>query len=119
MVRFLILHQPVTNIPKLQLFKKSMMGEMFISSNFIQNRPDGSDMATIYTILGEYGLNINDFNNNGQLTEKQERHGMEVLKKQAHYMLDELLAISNIVANNITDLKPQELNYPLIFKAKG
>jgi len=105
--------------PKVALFKKSMMGEMFISSNFIQNRPDGSDMATIYVLLEQYGLKLADFNNNGQLTEEQERHGLEVFKKQANYMLDELLAISNIVANNKTSLKPEELNYPLIFKTKG
>lgn len=101
------------------MFKKSEMGEMFISSNFIHNRPDGSDMATVYVILGQYGLTLDDFNTNGQLTEAQERHGMEVFKKQAPYMLDELLAISNIVANNNTALKPQELNYPLMFKPQG
>ena len=105
--------------PKVALFKKSMMGEMFISSNFIRNRPDGSDMVTAYVLLKEYGITLADFNSNGQLTEKQEQNGMEVFKKQAPYMLDELLAISNMVANNKTALKPQELNYPLIFKAKG
>lgn len=105
--------------PKVALFKKSMMGEMFISSNFIQNRPDGSDAATLYVILGTYGLTLNDFNDNGQLTEAQERHGMEVLKQQAPYLLDELLAISNMVANGDSPIKPDALNYPLIFKAKG
>ncbi len=105
--------------PKAALFKKSMMGEMFISSNFTQNRPDGSDIASIYAILGTYGLSLNDFNNNGQITKQQEQHGRDVFRKQAPYMLDELLAISNIVANNQTSLKPEDLYYPLIFKAKG
>ena len=105
--------------PKVALFKKSRMGEMFISSNFIQNRPDGSDMATVYVLLNEYGLSLADFNKNGQLTEKQERHGMEVFKKQAPYLLDELLAISNMVANQKEQPIAVELNYPLIFKAKG
>lgn len=104
---------------KVTTFKKSMMGEMFISSNFVQNRPDGSDIATVYVILGTYGLTLKDFNQNGQLTEAQERNGMQVYKKQATYILDDLLATSNIVANNRTELRSSELNYPLIFKAKG
>ncbi|MBP6409793.1 MAG: family 43 glycosylhydrolase [Pseudarcicella sp.] len=104
---------------KVAQFKKSMMGEMFISSNFIHNRPDGSDIATIYVLLGNYGLTLKDFNSNGQLTDIQEQKGKITFKKQAIYMLDELLAISNIIPNSNKELKSQELNYPLIFKKKG
>lgn len=103
--------------PKVKEFMKSKLGKLFITSNFVYNRPDGSDAATFYTLLGTYGVKLSDFNDNGQLTKEHEEKGIATFQSQTRYMLDELLAISNIVANNKKTLEPKDLNYPLIFKA--
>ncbi len=99
-------------------FCNSSMGEVFITSNFLRGRPDGSDAATLYVILGRYGISLDDFSNNGVLTIDQEQKGRDVLFEQARYILDELLAISNTIPNSDVESK-YDLAYPLIFRAQG
>ncbi|PWJ35028.1 nucleoside hydrolase-like domain-containing protein [Sediminitomix flava] len=80
-----------------QAFLTSEMGKLFIESNFMYNRPDGSDCATFYTILGDYGLTLNDFYTNGVITEEQERYAETAFKNNANKMMQELLALSQVV----------------------
>lgn len=80
-------------------FEKSRLGALFMKSKFVYGKPDGSDCATFYTILGEYGVGLDDYNDNGQTTREQEAAAKNTYRSRAHDMLDELMRISNIAAS--------------------
>ena len=92
------------NGPKARAFKRSVMGDLFIKSNFLKGRPDGSDAATFYVILGNHGVKLSDYNSNGNLTAQHEAAASSIFKRNASNMLDELLEISN---NGVQDGNPQ------------
>jgi hypothetical protein len=76
-------------------FRKSKLGDLLIKSKFVFGKPDGSDCATYYALLGTYGVKLSDFNSNGVLTEADENAGWAAFRGTAHDMLDELLSISD------------------------
>ena len=81
-------------------FQKSRLGDLFVKSKFAYGKPDGSDCATFYAVLGNYGVTLSDYNNNGQTTASQESSAMNKFKSRGHDMLDELMNISNIASGD-------------------
>lgn len=81
-------------------FKKSALGELFVKSKFAYGKPDGSDCATFYALLGNYGVKLEDFNDNGQTTASQESTAKQNFKNKTHGLLDELMNISDIASSN-------------------
>lgn len=83
------------NGPQYQQFQKSGMGDVFVKSKFGFGKPDGSDCATFITILGEYGVKLSDFNDNGVLTEADETYARNKYLQSAPTLMQDLLDISN------------------------
>lgn len=118
-------------------FEKSRLGELFVKSKFSSGKPDGSDCGSFYAVLGEYGVTLASYSDNGQTTAAQESNAKNKFSSRAHDMLDELLNISNIasgdcstggannlkatVVNNAVNLQwdavqDQELSYFVVYK---
>lgn len=81
-------------------FKKSALGELFVKSKFVFGKPDGSDCATFYAVLGNYGVKLSNFNDNGQLTKSHEDSARNSFKNKAQDMLAELETIAEVAAGS-------------------
>lgn len=92
--------------PQYQQFQNSELGDVFVKSKFGFGKPDGSDCATFITVLGEYGVTLNDYNNNGVLTEQDEINARNTYRDNAPTLMQDLLNISDVAASANCDENP-------------
>lgn len=71
--------------------KKSKLGNLAMITKFVGGKPDGSDCATFYTVLGKYGVNLSSFPSNGTLTKEIEVSANDKYKANAPKIWDDLL----------------------------
>ena len=88
------------NGPRAKAFTKSVMGNLYIKSNYIHGGPDGSDAASFLVVMGNYGVKLSDFNDNGNLTVQHETAAINTLKSNTPRILEDLLEISNYGAQD-------------------
>lgn len=86
------------NGAKATALRKSKLGDLAMKSKFVFGKPDGSDCATFYTILGSHDVKLSNFNHNGVLTQTDEQSAINAYKNSAPRIWDDLLAVSNAAA---------------------
>lgn len=79
-------------------FRDSSIGKIFVDAKFAFGKPDGSDAGTFYTLLGNYGVRLSDFNNNGVLTQATEEATRDDFRSAAPRLISDLLKISDVAA---------------------
>lgn len=77
--------------------KKSKLGNLAMKSKF-EYKPDGSDCASFYTVLGTYGVTLSSFATNGATTSTQELNAENAYKANATKIWNDLLVVSNAAA---------------------
>ncbi len=86
--------------PSANRFKESELGKLFIQAKFRNGKPDGSDAATFYAILGTFGVQLSDFNDNGVLTASSESEANQTFYDNAADILEDLLQIIEVAAGD-------------------
>ncbi|WP_282036302.1 family 43 glycosylhydrolase [Saccharicrinis aurantiacus] len=94
------------------LFTESKLGKIFREGKFNKNRVDDSDCATYWTLLGNWGVSLNDIASNGLNFPDVEKRNEEAFAKNAKAMRDELLRRSNAAAGYNPDAIKVDLIVP-------
>lgn len=72
-------------------FKSSNLGKIFAEGKYVRGRVDHSDAATYWTLLGNWGLSLDDIESNGTNDPKVEMANEEKFKAWSKRIHDELL----------------------------
>lgn len=78
-------------------FRTSKLGTIFVDGKFAYNGVDHSDSATYWTLLGTYGVSLDDIRPNGANTAKIEKQNKEKFRNNSRRIHDELLRRSGVV----------------------
>lgn len=75
------------------LFKKSRIGKIYVEGKYMpyNGLVDGSDAATFWVMLGNWGVSLHDINNNGTSTPEIEERNEKAFFENAKAMQDEML----------------------------
>ncbi|MDC0584708.1 family 43 glycosylhydrolase [Bacteroidales bacterium] len=94
------------------LFYESNLGKIFREGKFNKKRVDDSDCATYWSLLGNWGVSLNDMASNGRNTPEVEKQNEEAFARNAHAMRNELLRRSNAAAGYNPDAITVDLIVP-------
>lgn len=78
-------------------FRTSKLGTIFVDGKFAYNGVDHSDSATYWTLLGTYGVSLNDIRPNGVNTAEIEKENEQTFRNHSRRIHDELLRRSDVV----------------------
>lgn len=81
-------------------FKSSQLGKIFVEGKYVHNGVDHSDAATYWTLLGNWGVSLDDINSNGTNYPEVEKRNEEKFEEWSHRIHDELLRRSNACKTN-------------------
>jgi hypothetical protein len=76
-------------------YKASNLGKLFAEGKFTSNCVDHSDAATYWTLLGEWGVSLNDIKSDGNNPTETERANEKKFQDWSKRIHDELLRRSN------------------------
>lgn len=76
-------------------FKASCLGRIFVDGKFVYNGVDHSDSATYWTLLGGFGVSLNDIAADGSHSAAIEKSNEQKFRLNARRIHDELLRRSN------------------------
>lgn len=79
-------------------YKASNLGKLFAEGKFSNNCVDHSDAATYWTLLGEWGVSLNDIKSDGTNPTETERTNEKKFQEWSKRIHDELLRRSNAAA---------------------
>lgn len=96
-------------------FKTSNLGKIFAEGKFNRNRVDDSDCATYWTLLGNYGVSLNDIASNGLNFPEVEKRNEEAFARHARDMREELLRRSKAASG----INPHAIKVDLIVPEHG
>lgn len=97
-------------------FYKSKLGTLFRDGKFAKQRVDDSDCASYWTLLGNYGVSLNDISNNGTNYPEVEQQNEKAFAINAKRMRDELLRRSNAAAGHAPNANIKDIDVKLINK---
>lgn len=81
-------------------FKICALGKIFTEGKYVQNGVDDSDAATYWTLLGKWGVSLNEVPLNGTNSPDIEKANEKRFFENAKSIRDELLRRSKIAAGN-------------------
>lgn len=79
-------------------FKKSALGKIFAEGKYVHNGVDDSDAATYWTLLGKWGVSLNDVPSNGTNSAEIEKANEKKFFENSKLIREELLRRSKITA---------------------
>ncbi|MEL7118285.1 MAG: family 43 glycosylhydrolase [Bacteroidota bacterium] len=81
-------------------FKSSRLGKIFAEGKYVHDRVDHSDAATYWTLLGKFGLSLNDITSNGTNDPEIEKDNKKKFEDWSKKIHDELLRRSYAAVNS-------------------
>jgi hypothetical protein len=78
-------------------FRTSKLGTIFVEGKFAFNCVDHSDSATYWSLLGTFGVGLEDIRPNGLNTAEIEKENEQKFRNSSHRIHDELLRRSSLV----------------------
>lgn len=79
-------------------FRSSSLGEIYVDTKFAYGKPDGSDAATFYALMGDYGVTLASLNDDGTLSKAIEERSRDLFRDHTRALLDDLLERSAVAA---------------------
>ncbi|EWH09781.1 hypothetical protein DS2_10858 [Catenovulum agarivorans DS-2] len=98
--------------------ENSQLAQIFNRAKFYYGKPDQSDAATMWVLIDEFNIGLNDFQHNGTLTQDKESYYQKLFLQESPKMMDKLIAASKRLAGEQMDTSKISSAFTYVYKKR-